>query len=44
MDIFSFAFGIPRCLGTEGVNLTAAASLPAHGFPAFPKRSEFSSS
>jgi hypothetical protein len=21
--IFSFAFGIPRCLGTEGVNLTA---------------------
>jgi len=36
MDISSFAFGIPRCLGTEGVNLTAAAGLPAHGFPTFP--------
>lgn len=23
MDLFSFAFGIPRCLSTEGVNLTA---------------------
>ena len=36
MDISSFAFGIPRCLGSEGVNLTAAASLPAHAFPTLP--------
>jgi hypothetical protein len=36
MGIFPFAFGIPRCLGTEGMNLTAAASLPALGFPTLP--------